>query len=121
MSTYNIKERTNETVPAVELKEIKLEERAFASETDEIGICVTCDHRSTCLFMKASRRPVWFCDEFISVESDRKTESSVTSKATDKVESLDARLMGLCANCEEVKNCKHRTDGVAVLNCEDYR
>ena len=28
------------------------------------GICSTCIHEGGCLFQKASRYPVWFCDHF---------------------------------------------------------
>ena len=36
------------------------------------GICSTCIHQPNCLFVKAIRQPIHFCDEFNNVPDDNK-------------------------------------------------
>ena len=121
MSTYKIKERGDKSFPSVELKGVRLAEKTIASAADELGICITCDHHPACLFARAARRPVWFCDEFASAEGDRTAAHIERPKAAAEIDQAKAGLLGLCANCDEMEGCMHRVEGVPVLNCEDYK
>lgn len=88
----------------------------------ELGICETCNHNATCLFLKASRHPVWYCDEFdatnTSVKSDKPAAVSMPKPADHYFG--EAIHVGLCANCDSRTGCSYRKPGVTVVECENY-
>lgn len=90
----------------------------------ELGICSTCIHQSTCLFLKASHNPVWFCDEFCddsAAAGEERKAPVVESKPASEVNFGEAQRIGLCTNCESRKECMHRRPGEPVWECEDYK
>jgi hypothetical protein len=89
--------------------------------TEAQGICQTCVHRPRCLFFKAARRPIQFCDEF----DDH--HNGVAPAGTDGQPLLDGHSYeqgpppGICVNCDHRLSCMHRKPNEPVLECEDYQ
>lgn len=86
----------------------------------QLGICTTCSHLSRCLFVKAARQPIQFCEEF-----DDKSQSAQPGAQAQPVLRLVATDgqgvdPGLCVNCDSRLNCMHRQPGVPMYQCEDY-
>ena len=86
----------------------------------ELGICTTCNHVRTCLFAKATRNPVWYCDEFDSSDTTSKPAAVMPSAKVSERHFGEAQREGLCVNCETRTSCAHRKAGVTVVECEDY-
>ena len=107
---------------AVETDSRTLEIATNASRCQELGICQSCNHRATCLFLASARRPIFFCEEF----DDRDSESSapVTAPSAtplrEEINYGEAQEQGLCANCATKADCMNRQPGAAVWHCEDY-
>jgi len=106
----------------IDIKDQQLTDASGMPEIRKLGICSTCDHAPSCLFLRASRKPVWFCDEFSDAQAgsagaSRPVISLTTVKELNYSEALE---LGLCANCEARKACMHRRPGEPVLECEDY-
>jgi len=118
MST--IRTKHNATKPQAD----QLKDASQMPPIRQLGICSTCVHRDTCLFLAAARKPVWFCDEFDDIRTDADAEAPREVKAPAPVDQLsfnEAQHIGLCTNCEARKDCMHRQPAQAVWECEDYR
>lgn len=90
------------------------------------GICSTCSHAPTCVFMKASHRPTWYCeefDEFTAMPENRHADMSVlaTRPGTNGNGNGNGVSAGLCYNCDVRTNCTYRTPGKPVYDCEEYQ
>ncbi|MBN2082878.1 hypothetical protein JW859_11835 [bacterium] len=122
MSTIRTKHHTTE--PQTDGPAAPLTDASGMPEIRQLGICTTCVHQGTCLFLAAARKPVWFCDEFDDVRGEQHAEEPRPVKAPAPVDQLsfsEAQHIGLCTNCESRKECMHRQPGQAVWECEDYR
>jgi hypothetical protein len=92
---------------------------ANAPRVQELGICATCNHQAGCLFLKAARRPIAFCEEFDS--SGHSTPRQVAVAPTRPAFNFgEGQEQGLCADCAAKTGCMNRRPGSAVWNCEDY-
>ena len=92
------------------------------------GVCVTCSHAPTCVFLKASHRPTWFCEEFDEVAAAPAAYSAAEAAVPQLKLSTNGNgngngngaSAGLCYNCETRTTCNYRKPGQAVFNCEEY-
>ena len=91
------------------------------SNSSGLGICTTCNHMPTCLFLKVARNPVWFCDEFTSDSAASSAKIAALPELEVKARSNEKLDWGLCSNCAELEKCAYRALGKAVLHCEEYR
>ena len=94
-----------------------------SAEGEVVGLCATCDHAKTCLFLQAAHHPVWHCDEF-----DDGTTSTAKGHgrelSTPSPESYSATTLaekGLCVTCETRNGCRLRRPGLATQDCNEYR
>jgi hypothetical protein len=91
------------------------------------GICVTCSHAPTCVFLKASSRPTWFCEEFDEFAAAPAGTSTVSATFTNVHPNGNGNgngnggSAGLCSNCDVRANCMHRAPGAPVFECEEYQ
>ena len=88
----------------------------------EKGLCETCAQAPGCVFLKASHRPVWYCEEF---DEQTPVITGFTAPAVPKPHTNgngngNGHAQGLCANCEARKECTYRVPGRAVFECEEY-
>jgi len=112
---------TTTTKPHVETKEMTVPAGAM-SEIKQLGICSTCVNQGTCLFLKASSQPVWFCDEFTDHKAGEEEPKAAPVIEPAPAEHYgEAQGVGLCLNCEARTDCMHRRPGEPVWDCEDYR
>jgi hypothetical protein len=94
---------------------------ATTSYAMQDGICLTCNHRPKCLFFKAARRPILFCDEFDNQTSDAHVEDPQTVLLVDGHSYEQGPLPSICVNCDNRLTCMHRKPDEPVLECEDYQ
>lgn len=93
---------------------------SVSSPMKELGLCITCRHQNRCLFVKAARQPIWYCDEFDSGnEGEGDAPRAVPPKPAANLG--EGQPEGLCADCAERSDCTQRQPGVAVSECADYR
>ena len=86
------------------------------------GICATCNHAGTCLFLRAARRPVWHCDEFDGAQASAPAAAAPPPGLASASHSpAELAELGLCADCESRQGCAHRRAGTPVYTCDDYR
>jgi hypothetical protein len=115
---------TETTVKPAVATAAKSEALEFATGTErcqEMGICKSCVHRSTCLFLASARRPIYFCEEFDDRNGDELVKApAVDSPPREEINYGEAQEQGLCANCVSKADCMNRRPGVAVWHCEDY-
>ena len=111
--------KTQETVEVV----------SISTPIKDKGICVTCSHAPSCVFLKASSRPTWFCEEFdefnaaaAGVQTASTTLASIQSGAyTNGNGNGNGGVAGLCSNCDVRGACVHRKPGASVIECEEYQ
>ena len=83
----------------------------------DFGLCATCAHSPTCLYLKQATRPITQCEEFRvfspQQQGDEKAEApSVPESSGDK---------GLCVNCENRDTCTLPRPEGGVWHCEEYK
>jgi hypothetical protein len=87
------------------------------SRPDLSGLCTTCNHTGTCMYLLRRNPPVWRCEEF-----DDKSPARVTLTLTKgTLERGATHIAGLCANCDELPTCALPRAGTGVWHCEEYR
>ena len=89
------------------------------------GLCSTCKNASTCTFPRDPRRPSIYCEEF---EIEITTPGKVPIDDADRLKELhftggeDSSMpIGLCSDCENVRNCLFQKTEGGVWHCEEYR
>jgi hypothetical protein len=93
---------------------------ANAPRCQDLGICATCNHQASCLFLKAARHPIAFCEEFDASGQAADPRPSAQSAPRPDFNFGEGQEQGLCADCATKAGCINRQPGSAVWNCEDY-
>jgi hypothetical protein len=86
----------------------------------EVGICATCNHSATCLFLQATRRAVWFCDEFDATGSAAPQLADAPLPKPSERYFGEAIAVGLCVSCDARQDCGYRKPGVTIAHCENF-
>ncbi len=102
------------------LKKIN-EPKAKESVTEELGLCITCNHVADCAYIRNNKQPVVFCEEFDSTVPTVKEEEVAEHFPTVAEMSEWDEYKGLCLNCENRKDCAIRNKEIGVWHCEEYR
>lgn len=100
--------------------EVKPDPAKTFSYTLGQGICLTCNHSSKCLFFRAARRPIMFCDEFDNQSNGAPLAAPSSEQLRDGHNYEQGPPPSICVNCDNRLACMHRTAGEPVLECEDY-
>jgi len=89
----------------------------------EMGVCVTCNSAPTCVNLKATHQPIWFCDQFDDYQPSAVSagEPHAKVKPTATLLPTNGSLEGLCRTCGNNKSCVNQTPGISKLYCEEYR
>lgn len=111
---------TAKTSTVTEARGQTLELATSKERCQELGICQSCNHRATCLFLASARRPIYFCEEFDDRNGESDAVAPVTTTIREEINYGEAQEQGLCANCATKADCMNRQPGVAVWHCEDY-
>lgn len=84
-----------------------------------IGICTTCKHKESCVYLQNSVEPVYHCEEFYQEEAAAiTTEPEVSTEAEDVDEVVEYK--GLCKNCDHRMTCVYSKSESGIWNCEEY-
>jgi hypothetical protein len=91
------------------------------------GLCMTCNNAPTCMYPKNPERPVWHCEEFDdSCKPEKNTDAKIvyqlnrTEVCPDVEEQHSGSSRGLCANCENRKDCKLAKPESGIWHCNEY-
>jgi len=87
-----------------------------------MGICVTCNSAPSCVNLKATHQPIWYCDQFDDyVPPSAATEKPrLLAKAPIVQLSTNGSLEGLCRTCGNKNDCVNQTPGISKLFCEEH-
>lgn len=85
-----------------------------------LGICSTCRHLQRCLFVKAARQPIQFCEEFDERAKEGECETASLPERSQAVSDGQGVDPGICVNCDSRLTCMHRKPGETVYECQDY-
>ncbi len=104
-------------------RKAKQRKQATVKEKEAVvsGLCLTCNHKKTCAFRYNQTQPVVFCEEFESFVPT--VEEEVVSEPVPTPEDMREwdEYKGLCANCENRKECAIRNSEIGVWHCEEYQ
>ena len=79
------------------------------------GLCTSCMHAQTCMYLKKQELPVFHCEEFeiAPVSGQQYKEAPLRSTPSER----QTRYRGLCLNCENRETCIYAgaEGGVGVL------
>ena len=93
-----------------------------AADRDEYqGICPSCDNLALCNFIRGSRQPVMFCEEFTIDGISATAGTNETHKTPNQENIHSEKLKGLCATCENSDGCVFPKDEAGIWHCEEYR
>jgi hypothetical protein len=100
---------------------------AISRKSEYGGLCMTCEHASTCIYPRDPDRPVWQCEEFEVYEAPLETTTVngflavARAKARPDInENEEVKFKGLCLNCENRKTCIFPKPEEGVWRCEEY-
>lgn len=112
---------------AVEVQTSKRQEKKVAEHpkggvsTDKRlpqGLCTSCMHAQTCMYLKKQELPVFHCEEFeiAPVSGHKYREATLQSTPSER----QTRYRGLCSNCENRETCIYADTEGGVWHCEMY-
>jgi hypothetical protein len=93
--------------------------------SENSGLCVTCDHAPTCMYVGDAERPVMHCEEFS--QHGALPGRPVPRPALEKIaETLDEEAerflaVGLCAKCASRATCTLPRPPGGVWQCDAFR
>ena len=96
------------------------------SDSQQLGLCSTCNDMKICVSKKTWKGPVFFCEEFndyVPSEIDGKKPEATPSVSEDSAsrgEGVAARRLGLCVNCLHIESCTFPIVESGVWHCEEY-
>lgn len=87
----------------------------------DIGICSTCNHNASCLFLKSARHPIAFCEEFDDSQKQQSAQRAVALPPEPQgINFEQGQAEGVCVTCAHRPSCVYRQPGVAVWDCSDF-
>ncbi|MBN2722888.1 MAG: hypothetical protein JXR95_02325 [Deltaproteobacteria bacterium] len=81
------------------------------------GICVSCSKSSTCSFLRNSKTPVQFCEEFETLSANSPSSLSTSNYINYE----HARALGVCFNCDHRDSCSNLSTTDIKYSCENYQ
>lgn len=81
------------------------------------GLCFTCVHALSCVFLDRAKSPVWQCEEF----DDRgDAPEPIIAPFPVVAHPKPAPTVGLCGNCDHYETCSLPKAEGGVWYCEEY-
>jgi hypothetical protein len=86
------------------------------------SLCSNCKHQGGCAFLQKACAPILECElhECGVSEKPRLMVVKKTGAPHEALPDSDDALLGLCINCENVRDCKLPKDPGGVWMCEEY-
>lgn len=121
MSTAEPKFKRSEIVPGREARTLARRAVPQQQAAPVQGICTSCKHMATCIYMKELPRPVLSCDLFEGY-AVQKSEPVLRNAGNGRLpRSSDTRkFTGLCASCQKIETCIYPKPEGGVWHCEEY-
>jgi hypothetical protein len=94
------------------------ESHAHDTATLASGLCLNCRVAATCMYVRQRGGAVWHCDEY--QEGGAEPVASLVEEVRPEPK-VEARAMGLCANCDVRDTCTLPRPQGGVWHCEEYR
>jgi len=82
------------------------------------GLCHTCKHAPTCLYLDRATKTVSHCEEFDDGSNDSTSQTEGALASFSPPDSPPAR--GLCGNCDHQARCLLPRAVGGVWFCEEY-
>lgn len=86
------------------------------------NLCYHCENLALCSFVKRSRKPVLFCEEYAGNYAAGIPEAE---HAVDRLVGVPdddiPSYAGLCSTCESARTCMLRRQEGGVWRCNEYR
>lgn len=91
--------------------------------TQNSGLCTTCNHAADCTLAGRTGKAVLFCEEYDAGES---CEAKGQVQAWPKPKYVDGdedsgMFLGLCRNCENRRTCAFPKPEGGIWHCEEYQ
>jgi hypothetical protein len=90
--------------------------------TNVIGLCMTCNNVSTCVYRKRYKKPVWHCEEFDNYVLPKYNQILIMND--DEFLGIQQKetnqFKGLCSNCDDRYSCKYPKPESGIWHCEEY-
>ncbi|MCU0540350.1 MAG: hypothetical protein MUF46_10780 [Desulfobacterales bacterium] len=96
--------------------------RARLEQLIDAGLCSNCRHMGDCTMLLKNATPVTQCEMHECGPSPRPRLTLVTRPAAgeDAGGPDGEELLGLCANCDHLKNCRLPKPPGGVWQCEEF-
>jgi len=82
------------------------------------GICITCKHEKTCIFLRDAKKPIYCCEEYelfpTQIDNEQNNKPEVKKKHSTN------EYTGICLNCDNREECKIRCKTSIIWHCEEY-
>jgi hypothetical protein len=86
-----------------------------------LGICATCNSVDICTGRVAWQGPVFHCEEFDDRVEVTQCEATTEDRAGQDMDAIrSAARIGLCVNCEHLRDCGFPAQEGGVWHCEEY-
>ena len=102
--------------------DLKTEGHAMPAEQLFIGLCVTCNNSTDCVYRKQRGTDAIYCETFdahVPSGGNGNKRFAYVSEVTPDFAASDG-LKGLCVNCAHRDDCKLPRLGGGVWHCEEY-
>lgn len=86
----------------------------------DLGLCVSCDHAPTCIYLSSTREPIAQCEEF-STWAAAPRPVALLARPEPAIAAVDVRPLGLCMNCDNLASCVLPKSEAGVWHCSEYR
>ncbi len=120
MSTTAPKFKRSEIFPGREARTLARRAVPQQQAAPVQGICASCRHMATCIYMKELPRPVLSCDLFEG-HAVQKSEAVPRNAGNGRLPRSNPRkFTGLCASCQKIETCIYPKPEGGVWHCEEY-
>lgn len=76
------------------------------------GICINCRYSEGCFIRQYATNAIWQCNQYAQEKTFGYNEKTTQLQ--------EEKVVGLCMNCDHVKNCSLRHEGKVIFHCEEY-
>ena len=86
------------------------------------SLCVNCKHQGDCMFLLKASNPIIECElhECGLASRPRLTVVKQQARSDTKEEFAEDNLLGLCGNCDNLRECMLPKHPSGVWHCEEY-
>lgn len=91
----------------------------LVDKKEKLGICLTCKHKTDCMYIQANTHLVLHCEEFEVYKYHRVLNNDLSEKVY-LIKDETGKYTGLCINCDNHSFCINAANEHVVWQCEQY-